>query len=131
MTLTEVQAAISSLRSELAAGTWSPSAAEHDAAHEAVLQSVTIDVTPAEAITLGIWAAGTEGATEVPLGDGGSRLTHLMKQCADILSEAGFDTSAEGKQLDRELHQLLHEVDDRRPRPRVLERFRRHRSPQN
>ncbi|MFC9131131.1 hypothetical protein ACFT4A_30395 [Streptomyces sp. NPDC057099] len=128
MTLTDAHAAMASLRSELAASTWSPSAAEYDAAQETVLQSGASGVTLAEAITSGIRGAGTEGATEIAVADGGSRLTRLMKQCADLLSDPGFAATPDAGHLDRELRRLLNEVADRRPRSPVLERLRRRRS---
>ncbi|MFD6935274.1 hypothetical protein ACFWAP_03830 [Streptomyces goshikiensis] len=59
------------------------------------------------------------GPAEIPVADGGSRLTHLMKACADLL-----DAAPDGHQLDSELRQLLYEVDDCRPQPRILDRFR-------
>ena len=95
---------------------WSPSAAECDAAHETVLQSVTIGVTPAEAITSAFGQRGPKG--------------HVMKACADFLSEPGVHTTREGQQLDRELHQVLYEV--QRPPPTPLHPGTlRHRGPQD
>jgi len=123
----DVQTAISSLHRDLSAGRWSPSPAECDAAREAVLQAVTIGVTPAQAVVCGLWAVGADASTEIPVADD-NRLIRLMQECAGVLlSEPGFDASPQGREIDSLLYQLLYDADLRRPRRHVLERLRRHR----
>ncbi|MFJ9380190.1 hypothetical protein [Streptomyces sp. NPDC101455] len=122
MTSTEAHHEIEALRTALTSGIWTPSGAETEAAHEALLSGINIDVTPAEALIAGTWVGGTEAPWDLPVGEGGSRLTRLMRAVADLLNTLAVDTT-EGQRLDRELRQLLQEVDDRRPR-RFLDRFR-------
>lgn len=101
MTPSDTRDQIFRLRFDLAVGSWSPSHAECDAAAEALTALRLPDTTVAEALVSGTWAAASTAPWELPVEEGGSRLTRLMHHVAELLmSTQGGD--AEDREVTRQ-----------------------------
>ncbi|MFG2210920.1 hypothetical protein [Streptomyces sp. NPDC048638] len=97
MTPSEAREQMVLLRFELAAGSWSPSLGECDAAAAALRALRLPDTTVAEALTSGTRAAASSAPWELSAEEGGSRLTRLMHDVAELLLSAeGGDAEERG-----------------------------------
>ena len=124
MTPSDAREQMVRLRFELAVGSWSPSHAECDAAVEALKALRLPDTTVAEALVSGTWAASSTAPWELPVEEGGSRLTRLMHDVAELLmSTEGGD--AEDREVTRQnIVELLAASSEHRPTaPSLLSRL--------
>lgn len=88
MTPSDAREQVVRLRFELTVGSWSPSHGECDAAVEALKALRLPDTSVAEALVCGTWAAASTAPWELPVEEGGSRLTRLMHDVAELLMSA-------------------------------------------